>query len=83
MKKSSSLQNSLKNLLQVILGVLEDSSSRKSVSDGGFRPRGSSRLVGQFITQLRRERGVRGSNRESNGGSDKGTLAAGMSTASD
>ena len=48
--KSSSLQNSLKNLLQVILGVLGDTSDSKGVSNGGFRPRGSSSLVGQFVT---------------------------------
>ena len=52
--RSSSFQNSLKNPLQVILGVLENTSSSRSVSDGGFRPRESSGLVGQFITQLGR-----------------------------
>ena len=81
--RSFSLQNSLKNPLQVILGVLEDTSSSKSVSDGGFGPRESSGLVGQFITRLGRWRGIRRSNGGSDGGSDRGTLAAGISVASD
>ena len=81
--RSSSLQNSLKNSLQVILGVFEDTSSNRSVNDGGFRPRGSSGLVGQFITRLGRRRGIRRSDGGSNGGSDGGMLAAGTSTALD
>ena len=46
----SGLQNSPKNPLQVILGVLEDTiSSSGGVSDGGFC-REPSKLVGQFVT---------------------------------
>ena len=51
----SSLQNSLKNLPQVILRVLRDtSSSSRGVNNRGFYPRGSDELVGQFVTQLGR-----------------------------
>ena len=81
--RSSSLQNNLKNPLQVILGVLEDTSSSKSVSDGGFWPRESSGLVGQFITRLGRWRGIGESDGGSNGGSNGGTLVAETSAASD
>ena len=76
---SSSLQNSLKNPLQVIFKVLGDTISSRSVNNGGFHLRRSSGLVGQFITQLGRWRGVRGSN----GGSGRRTLTAGMSSALD
>ena len=81
--RGSSLQDSLKNPLQVILGVLEDTSSSRSVSDKGFQPRRSSGLGGQFITRLGRRRGIRGSDGGSNRGSDGGTLVAKTSTASD
>ena len=81
--RSSSLQNSLKNPLQVIFGVFKDTSSSRSVSNGGFQPQGSNGLVGQFITQLGGWRGIRGSDRGSNRGSDGGMLVAGTSTASD
>ena len=77
--KSSSLQNRLKNLLQVILGVLGDTSISMSVSDKRFYPRGSSGLVGQFISRLGRWKEVRGSDRESG----RETLAAGTPAASD
>ena len=64
----SSLQNSLKNLLQVIFGVLGDTSSSSGcVSNGGFCE-GSSGLVGQFVTRIGRWRGVRGSDEGSGGG---------------
>ena len=72
--KSSSLQNSLKNPLQVILRVLEDTSSNGIVSDGEFCLQGSSRLVRQFVIQLGRWREVRGSDKRSGGG----MLIAGM-----
>ena len=50
----SGLQNSLKNLLQVILRVLGDTnSSNRGVSDGGFCQRCSG-LVKQFVTRLGR-----------------------------
>ena len=50
-----SLQNSLKNPLQVILGVLGNtSSSSKGVSNKRFCPQKFCELVRQFITQLRR-----------------------------
>ena len=46
-----SLQNSLKNLLQVIFEVLGDtSSSNRGVSNGRFYPWRSSELVRQFVT---------------------------------
>ena len=77
--RSSSLQNSLKNPLQVIFGVLGDTISSRGISNGGFCLWESNGLVGQFITQLRRWRGVRGSDKGSGGG----TLASGASAASD
>ena len=48
--RSSSLQNGFKNLLQVIFGVLGDTSSSKRGVSKRFCPKGSSKLVGQFLT---------------------------------
>ena len=71
-----SLQNSLKNLLQVIFGVLGDiSSSSEGISNGRFSLLGPSELIRHFVTRLGRCRRVRGSD----GGSGRETLAAGTS----
>ena len=76
----SSLQDGLKNLLQVFLGVVRNREcSGRDDSNGKVCPKGSSRLVRQVVVQLRRRKGVRGSN----GGSDRGMLPVGTSAASD
>ena len=79
---SSSLQNGLKNLLQVILGVFGDISTSNGGVSKGFCPWKSSRLVGHLVTSLGRWRGVKRSNGKSDRGSDRGTLPAGISVAS-
>ena len=80
---SSSLQNGLKNLLQVIFGVLGDTSSSGRGVSKRFCPWGSSGLVEQFVTWLWSWKKVKESNGGSDGESNRGTFPAGTSAASD